>query len=338
MGDVNYSIRLDEKLREEMREVPDMPDRIRQFIRREIERHEEGDRSPAEQFCTRVLDEHGVVGAYCLRQLDFHLLWDKYYLENLETRFEEADVDIEEARLAAKRIRDDWRELSGVSDEVVEDVLDVQGYVDEFYDHARQVASSAGERGGAEAWALWTVVQLFRNAEQRNDGELSDRSIKKKSITNTLEYHDFGDEEIEDALDLLVRAGGLQDWYDSNAYTYEYLNFTDYIVDAIEEGLREHRQRIRSRVGDYIEEEPYLDTLLELTRGDDHYTYQKQLSEEISEGDLRSAIRDGAVVLEYRPSRSSTGRRSSLPARSYAVLSPGIRDVVSDALFRIKTD
>ncbi len=338
MGNVNYSIRLDEEQREKMREIPDMPDRIREFIKREIKRYDGGEQSPAEQFCTQVLDEHGIVGAYCLRQLDFHLVSSKYYLENIETRFEDTEIDTDEARLVAKRIRDDWEESPGISDQVVEDILDVEGYIDEFYDHARQVASSTVEQGGAKSWALWTVVQLFRTVEQRNDGGLSDKSIKKRSITRTLKYHDFDDDEIEDALELLVKVGGLQDWYDSRAYTYKYLNFPDYIVDAIEEGLEEQQQQIRSRVRDYTEEEPYLDMLLELTRGEDHYTYQKELSEETSEKNLQNAIQDGSVVLEYRPSRSSTGRRSSLPSRTYAVLSPDIRDVVSDALFRLKAD
>jgi hypothetical protein len=196
MSEVNYSIRLDEDLREGMRDVPDITDRIRRFIRQEVERHEEGEQSSVARFCNRVLDEYGEVGAYCLYQLDFYIHRDQYYIENVETRFQNTDVDIEEARLSAKRIRNEWQELPRASEEVVEDILDLEGYIDEFYENARTVAATAVEEGGAHVWALWIVVQLFRSKEKHERGNSSTRNIKERSIKQTLEQHGYSENKI----------------------------------------------------------------------------------------------------------------------------------------------
>jgi len=334
MSNINYSIRLDEELRERMREVPDMPERIRDFIGDEVKRYEQGKpkgKTAAEQFLHRVLDEYDIVGAYCLWRLDDYVFDERAYLQNVEARFENSDLDIGDARLSAKRIRDEWNDQEDIPDELVEDVLDVRGYVDEFYTHARDVAQEAE---GTDRWALWTVTQLFRNEEAFRDGTTK-FNIKQKSITKTLERHGYDEEEIEQALGTLIGVGGLQDLYDSTAYFYHYLKFPDYVVDAIEEGLHNLTREVRTTVSDYCEEEPYVDSLLELTRGSDHKPYEKELEDEQK---AKRVVQEGAVVLKYSPSRSSTGRRSSLPKELRCVLSPAVRDVVSDAVYRHKTE
>jgi len=180
MSHVNYSIRLDEQLREDMRDIPNMPDRIREFIETEIEREKEGETkgtTAAERFLHQVLDDHGEVGAYCLWQLDEYLFRDSYYLENVESRFNGSD----DVRLSAKRIRDDWQEHDDISDELVEDVLDMRGFIDQFYDNARKLANNVD---GADKWALWTVLQLHQHKKGQRDGR-TNFNLKIRSVRDT---------------------------------------------------------------------------------------------------------------------------------------------------------
>jgi len=337
MADVNYSIRLEEETRERMREVPDMTDRIRDFIEREINRYEMGDNElPEERFCHQILSEYGIVGAYCLSQRGLYYRSKNYYLQNVETWFEGYDVDVSEARLQAKRIWNEWENFAGNPDEVVEDMIDIEGYTDQFYSRARDIAQDAAEEGGVKLWTLWTVIQLFRHGQSRSSMNKSSFSIKKRSIKNTLEMHGFDDDKIESGMDIMIKVGGFQNLYSSNAYTYRYIKFNDYIIDAMEEGLENHEKEVRTTVGDYCGEEPYLNQLLEITRGGDRNQYEKEFSNQ-EKSDVEEVVKDGSVVLNYSPSRSSTGRRSSLPSKTKCVLSPSVREIVSDAVYQHKT-
>ena len=334
MGQVNYSIRIDEEVRERMREVPDMTDRIREFIEQEVERHEAGDtgRSPDEQFCQEVIREYGTLGAYALYQLLYHSQGDRYFLENIERRFDETEYDIEEARLVGKRVRNDWKEIPDISDEVVEDALAETGYVDEFRNYAREQTMEGTSRS-ADQWALWTAVQLYRHEESRR-GERQSYRIEQRAFEKTLSLHGFDDDEIASAIEKLIQVGGgLRGHYNSNAYTYDYIRFPEFVIDGIEEGLDEFMRDRRTTVGDYCEEEPYLDELLAVTRK--HDRYEKELD---AETDVQTFVQDGAVVLRYDPRRKSAGSRSSLPSTTWAVLSPAVRTTVSDAIYKQKVE
>jgi hypothetical protein len=337
VSQINYSIRLDEEMREEMRTVPDMPDKIRNFIRQEIERQNMcSDELPEEQFCRQILNDYGIVGAYCLRQRHLYYRSKRYYLQNIDAWFDDHEVDSAEARLQAKRIWNRWDEFGGNPDEVIEDILDIEGYTNKFYTRARNVAKNAVQKDSISAWPLYTLLQLYRHRQDRSSTSQSSESIKKSSITNTLKMHGFRESEIEDSIDLLIKAGGFQNFYNSNAYSYYYIKFSDYIIDAIAEGLEFHTKEIRNRIKNYCEEEVYLDQILDLTHGSGRNKYEKDLSDQ-KESDIERAVEDGTVVLSYTPGRSSTGRRSSLPAKTKAVLSPDVRQVVNDAVYQHKT-
>lgn len=327
----NYSLRLDDDLREDMREVPDMADRIRDFIEREVRSYKHDAMTEVEEFCHRVLDEHGVVGAYSLEQLN-HLIRHRRYVENVEARFSGTEVDVQEARLAAKEIRDDWKDLPRPTDDEVEEILENRGFYDEFYDHAVEQVREAVETKTPERWAYWTVLQLARTYEEDYSRQ-SAYSIQMRGVSKTLEYHGFSDEQVENAKEQLVAVGGLRDYYNSNAYSYWYVKVPGYLVEALSDGLEAMEREVKNRVEGYCEEDPYLDRVADVTRGDNNL-FRKQIGGDVDESDLEKLIQHGTVVLKHRSRRSSTGRRSSLPAKTEAVLSPSVRQVVGNAFYR----
>ncbi|MXR40497.1 hypothetical protein GRX01_03915 [Halobaculum sp. WSA2] len=327
----NYSLRLDDDLREEMREVPDMADRIRDFIEREVRNYKHDAMTEVEEFCHQVIDEYGVVGAYSLEQLN-RLNQNRRYVENIEARFSGTDVDIQEARLAAKEIRDGWENLPRPTEDEVEEILETRGFYDEFYDHAVKQVREAVDSEAPVRWAYWTVLQLARTYEEDYSRQ-SAYSIQTRGMSNTLDYHGFTDEDIEDAKEQLVAVGGLRDHYNSRAYSYWYVKVPGYLVEALSDGLEKMERGVMNRVEDYCEEDPYLNRISDVTRGDNNL-FRKQVGEEIEETDLEKLIQHGTVVLKYRSGRSSTGRRSSLPSRTEAVLSPSVRQIVGNASYR----
>ena len=335
MSKVSYSIRIDEQLREEMREVPDMPERIRSFIKQEVRSHHRGEMTPAEEFCHAVIDDYSKVGAYCLYQLDNRVKRD-YYLDNLETRFAvDDDVDIQEARLAAKKIADKWDDTPFSMDDIVEEVLEQRGFLEEFYRDAVERVEQAVEDDDSSRWAFWTVLQIYRHNEGRQNRSIEGYRIKKNSIERTLTMgHGFDEEQVETAIDELVAAGGLESLRNTNAYFYEYVHIRDFLIDAFEEGLTPMIHEIRDTVRNYAEEDPYLEKISRLTRSDEEDLYIREMSEDIDDDDVAELIKDGATVITYDPGRSSTGRRSSLPSKSLCVLAPVVRQVVGDAFYR----
>lgn len=327
----NYSLRLDDDLREEMREVPDMADRIRDFIEREVRNYKHDAMTEVEEFCHQVIDEHGVVGAYSLEQLN-QLIRHRRYVENIETRFFDTDMDIQEARLAAKEIRDKWENLPRPRGDEVEEILETRGFYDEFYEYAVEKVRESVHSEAPERWVYWTVLQLVLNYEEDYSRQGA-YSIQNRSVSKTLEYHGLTDEEIEGAKQQLVAIGALRDYYNSNAYSYWYMKVPGYLVEALSDGLERMEREVKNRVEDYCEEDPYLDRISDVTRGDNNL-FRKQLEDDIEETDLEKLIQHGAVVLKHRSRRASTGRRSSLPSRTETVLSPSVRQVVGNAFYR----
>lgn len=327
----NYSLRLDDDLREEMREVPDMADRIRDFIEREVRNYKHDAMTEVEEFCHQVLDEHGVVGAYSLEQLN-RLIGHPRYEENIEARFSGTDVDLQEARLAAKEIRDEWENLSHPTEDEVEEILETRGFYDEFYDHAVKQVRESVDSEAPERWAYWTVLQLARTCEEDYSRQTA-YNIQTRGISNTLNYHGLSDEEIESTKEQLVAVGGLRDYYNSNAYSYWYVKVPGFLIEALSDGLEKMEREVKNQVEAYCEEDPYLNRISDVTRGDNNL-FKKQVGNDIEEKDLEKLIQHGAVVLKHRSGRSSTGRRSSLPSRTEAVLSPSVRQVVGNAFYR----
>lgn len=327
----NYSLRLDDDLREEMREVPDMADRIRDFIEREVRNYKHDAMTEVEEFCHQVIDEHGVVGAYSLEQLN-RLIRHRRYVENIEARFSDTDVDVQEARLAAKEIRDEWKSLPRPTEDEVEEILETRGFYDEFYDYAVEQVREAVDSQEPERWAYWTVLQLARTYEEDYSRQ-SAYKIQTRGITKTLDYHGLTDEEIEGAKEQFVTVGGLRDYYNSNAYSYWHVKVPGYLVEALSDGLEKMEREVKNQVENYCEEDPYLHRISDVTRGDNNL-FRKQVGGDIEETDLEKLIQHGAVVLKHRSGRSSTGRRSSLPSRTEAVLSPSVRQVVGNAFYR----
>ena len=336
MGKVNYSIRLDEDLREQMREVPDMTDRIREFIQREVRNHQRDGESPEESFCHRIIDDYGEVGAYTLYQLVSYVRRDKHLLGNIEARFAESDIDVQRAQLEAKKVRDQWEDSSIRFDEdIVEEVLDQHGYVERFATHAREVAAKAVEHSDLSRWGFWTVAQLVTS---QNEGrQRSSYKTQKKSLAKTLEQgRGITEDQFDQVVDDLLAAGIVQGFYSSNAYMYRYLRVADFIVDGIVEGLQPMEHKIRSRVQDYAEVDHYLEAIAKTTRGEGTL-YRREMDGETDEELLSDLVSDGAVVIRHRPHRSSSGRRSSLPSRSQAILVPAVREVIGDAFYRRET-
>jgi len=327
----NYSLRLDDDLREEMREVPDMADRIRDFIEREVRNYKHDTITEVEEFCHQVIDKHGVVGAYSLEQLN-RLITHRRYVEKVESRFSDTDIDVREARLAAKEIRDEWEDLPRPTEDEVEEILETRGFYDEFYDHAVEQVRDAVDSEAPERWAYWTVLQLARTYEEDRSRQGA-YSIQIRGVSKTLDYHGLTDEEIEGAKEQLVVVGALRDYYNSNAYSYWYLKVPGYLVEALSDGLEKLEREVKNRVEDYCEEDPYLDRISSVTRGNNNL-FRKQVGDDIEETYLEKLIQHGAVVLKHRSGRSSTGRRSSLPSRTEAVLSPSVRQVVGNAFYR----
>lgn len=327
----NYSLRLEDDLREDMREVPDMADRIRDFIEREVRNYKHDAMTEVEEFCHRVLDEHGVVGAYSLEQLN-RTIRQRRYVENIEARFSDTEVSVQEARLAAKEIRDEWESLPRPTDDEVEEILETRGFYDEFYDHAVAQAREAVETDAPERWAYWTVLQLAQTYEEDYSRQ-SAYKIQTKGISKTLEYHDLSEERIENVKEQLAALGPIRDYYDSRAYSYWYVKVPGYIVEALSDGLEKMERDVKNRVEDYCKEGPYLDRIADVTRGENNL-FKRQVGDDVDESDLKKLIQHGAVVLKYRARRSSTGRRSSLPSKTEAVLSPAVRQVVGNAFYR----
>lgn len=327
----NYSLRLEDDLREDMREVPDMAERIRDFIEREVRNYKHDAMTEVEEFCHRVLDEHGVVGAYSLEQLN-RTIRQRRYVENIEARFSDTEVDVQEARLAAKEIRDGWENLPRPTEDEVEETLETRGFYDEFYDHAVTQVREAVEADAPERWVYWTVLQLARTYEEDYSRQ-SAYSIQTRGISKTLEYQDFSDEEIETAKEELAAVGSPRDFYSSNAYSYWYVKVPGYLVEALSDGLEKMEREIKNRVEDYCEEDPYLDRIADVTRGDNNL-FRRQVGDDVEESDIKKLIQHGAVVLKYRARRASTGRRTSLPSKTEAVLSPAVRQVVGNAFYR----
>lgn len=326
----NYSLRIEDDLREEMREVPDMADRIRDFIQREVSNYKHDARTEVEEFCHGVLDEHGITGAYCLEQLTRSR--QHKYIENVETRFANTDVEIQDARLAAKQIRDEWENLPRTTGDEVEEILDQRGFYDQFYTHALNKVRGAVESSASSRWGYWTALQLARAYEEdfsRRDAY----SIETEGISRTLECHDFDEEAIQEALENLVEIGGLRGYHDSRAYFYEYMRIPGYIVEALSDGIEKMDRKVKTRVENYCEEDPYLEQVSRITRGEDHL-FKKQIGEETDESDLERLIQQGAVVLKHRSRRTNTGRRSALPSRTEAILAPAVRQVVGNAYYR----
>ena len=326
----NYSLRLDDDLREEMREVPDMTNRIRDFIEREVRNDKHDAMTQVEEFCHQVLDEHGVVGAYSLEQLN-RVIPQSRYMENIEARFSDTDIDVQEARLAAKEIRDEWENLPRPTEDEVEEILETRGFYDEFYDHAVEQVRESVDSEAPERWAYWTILQLARTYEEDYSRQ-SEYSIQIRGVSKTLYYHGLTDEEIEDAKEQLVAVGAIRDYHNSRAYSFWRMKVPGYLVEALSDGLEKMEREVKNRVEDHCEEDPYLDRISDVTRGATLFT--RQVGDDIEETDLEELIQHGAVVLKHRSRRSSTGRRSSIPARTEAVLSPSVRQVVGNAFYR----
>jgi len=253
-------------------------------------------------------------------------------VENIEARFSDTGVDVQEARLAAKEIRDEWENLPHPTKDEVDEILETRGFYDEFYDHAVEQVREGVNSEAPERWAYWTVLQLARTYEEdysRQDAY----SIEIRGVSKTMDYHGLTDEEIEDAKEQLVAVGSLRDYYNSNAYSYWHLKVPGYLVEALSDGLEKMEREVKNRVEDYCEEDPYLDRISDVTRGDNNL-FRKHLGDDVEEIDLEKLIQHGAVVLKHQSGRSSTGRRSSLPSRTETVLSPSVRQVVGNAFYR----
>lgn len=329
----NYSIRLNDDLREEMRNVPDMADRIREFIEQEVRRQQYDARSDLELFCHDVIDRHGIVGAYCLEHL-WRTVRPRYYLENLQDRFDGADVDPQEARLAAKQIRDEWNDLDNTfsARETVEDVIDQRGYYTEFHREAQRKVQNAVMEDEPAKWAYWAVYQHIKDPNSSTGGS-NYYPVKSKALDYLLEYHGFGEQQIEDAKAALAKIGAFHTYYDSNAYSYHAIAVPDYLSEALEDGLQKLTRTVQSRVEDYCKDDPYLEKISQVTRSENDL-YRKELNKDADGDSIKMLVQNGAVVFDYLPSRSSTGSRSSRASKTRCVLSPAVRQIVGDAYYR----
>ncbi|WP_254270859.1 hypothetical protein [Halorussus aquaticus] len=344
----NYSIRIDDDLRDDMKDIPDMADRIRQFIRREVQREKYGSNSPTEQFLHDHIDEYGIVGAYCLTQLSRYIRSEKRYIDNVETRFADTDVDLDQARLDAKRIREHWNDeniRASDAKDAITDVLDRHGYYDEFRQRAVDRIQNADEM---EQQLFWTAYQLRRDRQERHQSSFGKTAtgagkIQTQGFKDTLIYgFNLDESDVDQLLNSLIEAGAVRGYYSSNAYGYNYIRIPGYLFDAFAEGLDDFERDVRSTIRSYCEEDPYLDDIEAVTHGeDDLYRNQQVARDDHVEQDHSDTaarlINDGAVIIRYRSRRSSTGGRSSKPARRTYILAPDVRQIVGDAFYERQT-
>lgn len=344
----NYSIRIDDDLRKDMKDVPDMADRIRQFIRREVQREKYGSNNPAEQFLHDHLEEFGTVGAYCLTQLSHYTHSENRYITNVETRFADTDVDLEQARLDAKRIQERWNDeniSASDANEAITNVLDRHGYYNEFREHAVERIRAADE---LEKHLFWTAFQLRRDRQEWHESTFGKTAegagkIQTQGLKDTLTRgFEVEESDVDELLDALVAAGAVRGYYSSNAYGYNYIHIPEYLFDAFVEGLDEFEREIRTTVRSYCKEDSYLQKIEAVTQGEDDLYRNKQVArdDEIEANyaeDATNLINDGTVVIRHKSRRSSTGGRSSKPARRTYILAPAVRQIVGDAFYERRT-
>lgn len=319
-----------------------MTERIRKFIRREVQREKYGSNDPAEQFLQDHLDEYGTVGAYCLTQLSYYTRSEKHYIENVKARFTDTDIDTDEARLDAKRIYERWNDenitASDANDAIIP-ALSQHGYYDDFRQHAVDRIRDADD---LEQHLFWTAFQLRRDRQKDQESRFSETAtgagrIKTQSLKDTLSCG-FDIEESEVDGFPLVAAGAIRDYYRSNAYSYGYIRIPEYLFDAFAEGLDDFEREIRNTIRSYCKEDSYLNRIEAVTQGE-HDLYRNkqvdredQVKDEHSE-DASQLINDGAVIIRHKSRRSSAGGRSSKPARRTYILAPDIRQIVGDAFY-----
>lgn len=344
----NYSIRIDDDLREEMKDIPDMADRIRQFIRREVQREKYGTNNPAEQFLHDHIEEHGAVGAYCLTQLSHYIRSEQRYITNVETRFSDTDIEVDQARLDAKRIRERWNDeniSASDANDAITDVLDRHGYYDEFRQHAVSQIRNADDMAQC---LFWTAYQLRRDRQEWHESSFGKTAagagkIETQSLKDTLARgFDMDESDVDEFMDALIAAGAVRGYYSSNAYSYNYIRIPEYLFDAFPEGLDEVERDIRSTIRSYCEEDPYLENIEAVTHGEDDLYRNKQVArdDQVENNHADAAaqlIEDGAVVIRYKSRRRSSGGRSSKPARRTYVLAPAVRQIVGDAFYERQT-
>lgn len=355
---VNYSVRIDANLRDQMRDIPDMAEKIREFIRREVEyaRGSDSD-SPEEQFIRNQLAKHGLVGAYCLLQLT-HRAGDKYYLDNVKERF----PDDNEAQLTAKRIRDEWDECNVSSldaRKVIEDVFAEEthkdedwtpthaSYLDRLMTHAIE---RIDEKEELEEQVYWTAWQLGLARAERHSGSLEGGvTMERRSFSQTLDAAFDADEDtIENAINSLAALGATQSHTYTNSYIYDNVRLPEFLIDAFEAALSEEERNVRDRVRDYAENDPYIERIQAITQDDEleerhnpqDYLYrnrQRVGDDDVMEryGDkLSDLIKDGAVVIQYSTGRRAKSGRGATSSDRIYVLAPAVRQVIGDAIYK----
>lgn len=359
---VNYSIRLDVELREQMKDIPDMPEKIREYIRQEITHYQEADDDGSEErFIRTQLSKHGIVGAYCVLQLAYHV-GDRYYLANVETRF----PDNTEARLTAKQIRDSWDDhtiRSLETQKIVEDVLAEEthkdedqtpshaSYLDRLEAHAaNRIETAISQENTLAEQVYWTAWQLGRDKAKRGSTSFEGGlSIERRSFEETIQAaSDVDEESVKTAIGSLAGLGAVQSHTHTNSYSYDTVYLPEFLFTAFETALSQKERDIRNRIRDYANEPVYLERIQAITQDEnfeerynpDAYLYRNTqpqandaVQEEYSEY-LPDMIKDGAVVIEYSTGRRAKSGRGATPSERIYVLSPSVRQVIGDAIYK----
>jgi hypothetical protein len=332
------TVRVPDQMKEEMDDEEDInwSEHIRKSIRERL------GGSPSRKIQKLVGDYQSDLDRLWILHMFSYGMSKRYIYETAEEIFEEDKdniVDEVEADLEERGMENMHNEIEDglkVGDTIQNTVASYG--ISKIKDRVKEsINDSPGEvRDGVYILSLYVRDRLDREST----------SINPEGIERTWKIYTGSEVDIDD----IVSTGLIyKNHYNSNAYNHWYYNIPDYGMELIEELISDpsefgiyHSDPKRSTLRDVLNEDESRE-FLKWMNGSSRYvgTYNEQediedqLEDEGIELTLEEfaevrekLVQDKVLLISYSPHRSSTGNRSSRPARwSYKLTQPALDDM-----------